>query len=109
MPVWPVIRYALTAALLASLALSGALVWVTQRNAALRVDNRDLQVSLASATAALDQAKTSAQVHRAYLDRQEAEARRWQQLANDLQSMEGRDAPLSPLLSATAERLYARP
>ena len=109
MPVWAVIRYALAAALLASLALSGVLVWVMQRNAALSVENHDLRVSLVSARQALSQAAEAAAVHRVYLDQQEAEARRWQQLANVLQSMEGRDAPLSVLLSATAERLYARP
>lgn len=109
MPVWLVIRYALAAALLALLALSGVLVTAMQRSAALSVENHDLLVSLVSARQALNQATEAAAVHRVYLDQQEAEARRWQQLANDLQSMGGRDAPLSDLLGATAERLYARP
>ncbi|MEC8195941.1 MAG: hypothetical protein VX228_06405, partial [Pseudomonadota bacterium] len=63
----------------------------------------------AEIAAALKQAETAAAVHRAYLARAEVDAERWRAVQNDLQSMEGRDAPLSPLLRATAERLFARP
>lgn len=46
-----------------------------------------------------------ARVHRAYLQQAEAEAERWEKLANDLQSMEGCDATLSDFLRTAAERL----
>jgi HK97 family phage major capsid protein len=47
-----------------------------------------------------------ARVHRAHLARAADQARQFDAIRNDLQTMEGRDAPLSPLLRATAERLF---
>jgi len=102
-------RYGLAAALAVVLALCAALWWLSARNDALTAQVASLRVSVASAQHALEQAETAAAVHRAYLARAEADAERWRAIQNDLQSMEGRDAPLSPLLRATAERLFARP
>ena len=61
---------------------------------------------LKAAQASLLQAEETARIHRAHLDRAAEEARGWVAISNDLQSMKGRHAPLSPLLSATAERLF---
>ncbi|WP_321831295.1 hypothetical protein [Thalassovita sp.] len=102
-------RYALAAALAVVLALFAALWWLSARNDALTAEVAALRVSVASAQHALEQAETAAAVHRAYLARAEADAERWRAVQNDLQSMEGRDAPLSPLLRTTAQRLFARP
>lgn len=102
-------RYAFAAALAAVLALCAALWWLSARNNALTSQVASLRVSVVSAQHALKQAETAAAVHRAYLARAEADAERWRAVQNDLQSMEGRDAPLSPLLRTTAERLFARP
>lgn len=102
-------RYALAAALAVFLGLCAALWWLSARNNALTSQVASLRVSVASAQLALEQAETAAAVHRAYLARAEVDAERWRAVQNDLQSMEGRDAPLSPVLRATAERLFARP
>jgi len=102
-------RYALAAALALALGLAAALWWLSARNNALTSQVASLRVSVASAQHALKQAETAAAVHRAYLARAEVDAERWRAVQNDLQSMEGRDAPLSPLLRTTAERLFARP
>ncbi len=61
---------------------------------------------LSAARAVILQAEEAARVHRAHLVRAADEARRWDSISRDLQQMEGRNAPLSPLLRATAERLY---
>ncbi|WP_063311786.1 hypothetical protein [Pseudovibrio sp. Ad26] len=63
---------------------------------------------LSQAQMALARAEEVARIHRAYLQQAEAEAERWEELANDLQSMEGRDAPLSDFLGTAAERLYSK-
>ena len=72
----------------------------------LRGELTAARFELATAQAALLQAEETARVHRAYLDHAAEEARAWVALSNDLQSMEGRHAPLSPLLAATADRLF---
>jgi hypothetical protein len=69
----------------------------------LRGELAAVQSDLAAAQATLEQA---AEIHRAHLSRAADEARAWDALSNDLQQMEGRNAPLSPLLSATADRLF---
>jgi hypothetical protein len=89
--------------------LAGA-VWTIgaafQDRARLRAELAASQVDLATAQASLQQAAETARIHRAHLDRAADEARAWVALSNDLQNMEGRDAPLSPLLAATARRLF---
>ncbi|MEP1494398.1 hypothetical protein [Pseudophaeobacter sp.] len=72
----------------------------------LRGELAAVQSDLATAQASLQQAAETARIHRAHLDRAADEARQWSALSNDLQNMEGRDAPLSPLLAATAGRLF---
>lgn len=59
------------------------------------------QADLATAQASLQQAAETA-----HLARAADEARQWSALSNELQNMEGRNAPLSPLLAATAGRLF---
>ncbi len=96
---------------LALLALGAALWWllaVVQERAALRLELREARLEVLSARAALEQAEEAARVHRAYLSRLEAERLRWTEIERELQSMEGRDAPLSPLLQSAADRLFAR-
>lgn len=61
---------------------------------------------LKAAQASLELAAETARIHRAHLDRAAEEARGWVVISNDLQSMKGRHAPLSPLLSTTADRLF---
>ena len=56
----------------------------------------------------LDQAQEAVAVHRAHLSRVAEERLEIQTILNDLQQVEGRNAPLSPVLRATAERLYAK-
>ncbi|MEP4038902.1 MULTISPECIES: hypothetical protein [unclassified Pseudophaeobacter] len=64
------------------------------------------QRQLTAALVELERAEEAARVHRAHLARAAEEERRWILITNDLQQMEGQDAPLSPLLGHTAERLY---
>ncbi|MEQ3677343.1 hypothetical protein [Pseudophaeobacter sp.] len=73
----------------------------------LRGELAATQADLATAQASLQQAAETARIHRAHLDRAADEARQWSALSNELQNMEGRDAPLSPLLAATAGRLFS--
>ena len=90
-------------------ALAGAVWFVTDAvrdRSQLRADLATMQQDLTTARAQLQQAAEIAQVHRAHLDRAANEARHWRVLSNDLERMEGRNAPLSPLLAATADRLF---
>ena len=98
---------------LPGLALVGVLavaVWAVadafQDRRRLRADLAAAEVDLIAAQAVIAQAAETARIHRADLGRAADEVRAWVALTNDLQNMEGRDAPLSPLLSATAERLF---
>ena len=76
----------------------------------LSVQLGQVQRQLTTALLELDRAEEAARIHRAHLARAEDAARRWSVIANDLQQMEGQNAPLSPLLGHIAERLYqARP
>lgn len=89
--------------------LAGAILFITDAfrdRAQLRTDLAAVKKDLSSAKAELAQAAETAQIHRAHLDRAANEARQWQAISNDLQQMGGRDAPLSPLLAATADRLF---
>lgn len=101
------VRYLPTA--LVALALAAGVWWlvgVVRDRAELSAALRAARVELATKDAALAQAREAARVHRAYLDRLETERARWAAIKADLQTMEGRDAPLSDLLRATAERLF---
>ena len=88
--------------------LAGAVWFVSDAvndRARLRAELSAVQSDLTAAQATVEQAAETARIHRAHLDRAANEARGWVALSNDLQQMEGRDAPLSPLLAVTAERL----
>ncbi len=96
-------------ALAAALAGAGWLVVDAFRDRTqLRTELSAAQADLANAKAALLQAAETARIHRAHLNRAAEEARGWVALSNELQQMGGRDAPLSPLLAATADRLFRR-
>ncbi|WP_281955586.1 hypothetical protein [Pseudophaeobacter arcticus] len=96
---------------LALVAVLAGVVWTIgaafQDRTRLRAELAATQADLATAQAILEQAAETARIHRAHLDRAADEARQWSALTNDLQNMEGRDAPLSPLLAATAGRLFS--
>lgn len=97
-------------ALTLALVLVGAGWWLVDvlfERSRLRSELRQTQTRLTQAHAALERAADVARIHRAHLSRAANETRRWSDLFNELQLMEGRDAPLSPLLGATAERLFA--
>jgi biopolymer transport protein ExbB/TolQ len=95
---------------LALVAVLGGAVWFIrdafQDRSRLRAELATLRADLAAAHGALEQAAETARVHRAHLEHAAEKERAWVTLSNDLQDMEGRDAPLSPLLSATADRLF---
>jgi hypothetical protein len=95
---------------IALVAVLAGVVWTVadafQDRARLRADLAATRSDLATAQASLHQAAETARIHRAHLDRAADEARAWVALSDDLQNMEGRDAPLSPLLGATAQRLF---
>ncbi|WP_143542815.1 hypothetical protein [Cereibacter azotoformans] len=92
-------KYLALAGLLTALVF-GALAWHWQRQAA------GLAADLATARAQLAQRAEADAVHRAYIARLEEERARWGDLTRDLQSMEGRDAPLSDHLGRAARRLW---
>jgi hypothetical protein len=91
-------------ALMAILAAFG----LFQRGQAIsaRADAAALRLELASAEAARAQAEEASRIHRAHIQRLEQAEERWTDIENELRTMEGRDAPLSPLLRATADRLW---
>lgn len=72
----------------------------------LYADLKSTRLQISQAQASLAHAEEVARVHRAYLQQAEAKAERWEKLANELRTMEGRDAPLSLFLRSAAERLY---
>lgn len=95
--------------LLAAVALVAGIWWLVglvRDQAELSAALDAARVEIATHEVALKQAREAARVHRAYLDRAEDERARWAATLAELQSMEGRDAPLSDLLRTTAERLY---
>jgi|GEM_PF-4239166 len=89
---------------LAGLVLTG--VRLAHEKKRLIVELSQLQGQLSMAQGELERAQETARVHRAHLSRAAQERRHWSLIINDVQLQEGQDAPLSPLLSFTAERLY---
>ncbi len=67
-----------------------------------------LQTDLSAERAARAQSDEAAAVLRAHFARIADEDAKWRDLDADLRKMEGRDAPLSPLLRTTAERLWGQ-
>jgi hypothetical protein len=98
---------AITIAALVVIIGLGGVAWraSSQRDAAI-ADVRRLRVELATATAAIDAAKVAAEVHRVYADRLAREAREMAKLLSELETMDGQDAPLSPLLDDVGRRLW---
>ena len=92
-------RYALAAAVVAILAL-GALAGWHQRRAA------SLAERLGRAEAKVEAYARAAEVHAAHVKRMAAEAEHWADIQSDLQSMEGRDAPLSDHLYRASRRVW---
>jgi nitrate/nitrite-specific signal transduction histidine kinase len=94
-----------------ALALALCLSWgLWQRGQAIaaRGEARMLQTDLAAERAARAQSDQAAAVLRAHFARIAAEDAQWRDLDADLRKMEGRDAPLSPLLRSAAERLWGQ-
>jgi len=94
--VWPV---------LGVLALVGALWFVTGQRDAARADAAEWKGKHAVAMARIAQVQEAGRVHRGHLERVEAEAARWRAVAEELQSLEGVDAPLSPYLRSILDRV----
>lgn len=92
-------RYVLAAALVAILALAAMVAWHQRRAASLAV-------RLDRAEAQIEAYARAAEVHAAHVKRMAAEAEHWAEVQADLQSMEGRDAPLSDHLSRAARRVW---
>ncbi len=98
--------------LMAGLGLTVVVYWgmrLVEDRARLGVELKQAQEQLAGVQIALEQVEEAARLHRAHLARIEREARHWAEVQNELQQMEGQNAPLSPLLGHTAERLYQIP
>ena len=97
-------RWLAAAAIILALAAWG--LWQRGQVIAAQGELMALQTDLAAAQAAHQQASEAAAVLRAHYDRLAAQDALWRDIENDLRNMEGRDAPLSPLLRATAGRLW---
>lgn len=66
----------------------------------------ELTIKLADARAIQEDAERARQVAEAHARRAALEAARWGELAAELQSMEGGDAPLSDYLARATRRLW---
>ncbi len=83
-------------------------LWQRGQLTAARGELQILQTELSAERAARAQSDEAAAVLRAHFARIADEDAKWRDLDADLRKMEGRDAPLSPLLRATAERLWGQ-
>jgi Tfp pilus assembly protein PilN len=77
--------------------------WVSAKAEADR-----LSTELSTTKAALAQVEEAARVHRAHLARRERLDQAAADTRNDLATMEGGDAPLSPYLRAASDRLWGQ-
>lgn len=89
-----------------AIAGAGTILWMRAELVEIRAERARLDQQLVQAEADLRQAAETAAVHRAHIERMAAEDAAWAQLTRDLQSMEGRDAPLSDHNRAVAGRLW---
>jgi hypothetical protein len=92
-----------------AIAFLGLLSWALWlRGAAIdaRAEAAAVTRELNTARADLAMAAEANRVHRAHIKRLEAQEAEWDALSRELQSMEGRDAPLSDHLRAAAGRLW---
>ena len=94
-------RYAIAGALL-GLALALSVAWSYRERA------KALSAALSVAQARITQYEEAAKIHRAHIARLQAAQEHWDDVQSDLQSMEGRDAPLSDHLGRAAGRLWGR-
>ena len=83
-------------------------LWQRGQIIAARGELQILQTDLSAERAARAQSDEAAAVLRAHFARIADEDAKWRDLDTDLRKMEGRDAPLSPLLRTTAERLWGQ-
>ena len=96
------------ALILAVVILLAAVAVLLAENRATRVTAQADRAALDRAQAALSVAAEAAEVHRAHIKRQTAEAEEWRVLIDDLTSQEEADAPLSDYLRHAAGRVLAR-
>jgi hypothetical protein len=92
-----------------ALAFAALLSWgLWQRGNAIAAEGAAAALTreLAGARADLATAAEAARVHRAHIRRLEAAEAEWAAVARDLETMEGRDAPLSDHLRAAVGRLW---
>ncbi|WP_422049926.1 hypothetical protein [Shimia sp.] len=89
----------------AALAVIG-LIWLVRDYATDKAALKLERAARIAAEASLERAEEAAAVHRAHLARAADQERAFQEIRNELQQMEGRDAPLSDLLRSTSDRLY---
>ena len=92
-----------------ALVLAAAVAWLVnlvQDRTQLQGELAAAKIEIATAQVAQEQAEEAVRVHRAHLARAADQARQFDAIRNELQIMEGRNAPLSPLLRATAERMW---
>lgn len=93
----------------AALALAGTTSWALQQratNARLAAEVATLQIAVTTAEAERDRAAQARDIAQAHYLRMTKEAEDWAGLTHDLQTMEGRDAPLSAHLRSAAGRLW---
>lgn len=69
-------------------------------------DNQGLRADISHAQAELEAQKIANAAKEAHLKRMAADAEKWGAIEQDLQTMEGHDAPLSPYLSGAARRVW---
>lgn len=98
-------RYALIAALCGLLGLGTALWWVSGQRDAARAEVAHLARELAVAALRIQQAEDAAAVHRAWVDRMQAEAASAAATENEFLQKEGADAPLSDYLRDVLDRV----
>lgn len=97
----------ITRAALAALALVTVLaLWQRAQlaDAGATIDRQTRELAVAAAIQA--EAAEAAAVHRAHIARLTAEAADWAAFTNELQSMEGRNVPLSDHLRSASKRLW---
>jgi multidrug efflux pump subunit AcrA (membrane-fusion protein) len=99
-------RYALIGALVALLGAVGALWWVMGQRDSARADAARLQMDLSTARQQIELAAQTAGIHRAHISRMAKEQGRLTLLLTDLETMEGRDAPVSDYLDAAGRKLW---
>lgn len=94
------------ALIIAFVALLSWALWLRGEAIDAQAEAAAVTRELHTARADLATAAEANRVHRAHIKRLEAQEAEWDALSRELQSMEGRDAPLSDHLRAAAGRLW---